>query len=258
MNLFGAAKKNDQGYTFRKMKPRDVDAALDIIEDHDEDDAAEAAHTFSGDLSGYFVVEANGFVVGCTGYSRITDAPTSAWLAWTYVDDEMRGQGVASFMMEELRFVLMKTKVERLFISTGDWKEGDVDIYAEARRFYERLGAVRELVIEDYYSKGEATYIYRLPLETSAFMPPSVEPGGGISFRGLDVLPESDTGYVLLWDEMMEEGDRDAEDQGADRTDRRGPRGRRSRHFRVYSLFSGGISGVAVRDGRVSKTRRRQ
>ena len=202
MSLFGGARKNEQGYKFRKMKPRDVDAALDIIEEHDEDDAEAAAYSMSGDLSGFYVVDVQGRVAGVTGYSRIMEAPTSAWLSWTYVHDDMRKQGVGAFMMEELRFALAKTKVERLFIETSDYKEDGVDIYAEARRFYERCGATRELVIEDFYQPGEARYIYRLPLEMSSFFTPEQTMNPQIVFTDIDVMSESETAFGLYWEEV--------------------------------------------------------
>ncbi len=201
MGLFSAARKNEQGFAFRKMKPRDVEAALDIVEDHDEDDAAEAAHAMSGDLSGFYVVEAEGGVAGLTGYNRILDAPTSAWLSWTYVHEDMRGRGVGSFMVEELRLALMKTKVERLFIDTSDYVEDGVDIYAAARRFYERLGASREIVIPDYYQKGESRYIYRLALETNAFFTPEAQGEEHVDFVDIDIMPESETAWGLFWEE---------------------------------------------------------
>ena len=211
MNLFNAARKNEQGYSFRKMKPRDIEPVLDIIEAHDEDDAAEAAYALSGDLSGFFVADVDGAVAGCTGYSRIPEAPTSAWLSWTYVHESMRKRGVGSFMMEELRFALMKTKVERLFISTGDYEEDGVDIYADAKRFYERLGARRELIVDDYYSRGEACYIYRLTLEESAFYNPASEGDSDVIFTGADVLPESETGFSLFWEEAANTPENDQE-----------------------------------------------
>jgi len=203
MNLFNAARKNEQGYLFRKMKARDIEPILDIIEAHDEDDAAEAAYALSGDLSGYFVVEVDGAVAGCTGYSRIPEAPTSAWLSETYVHESLRKRGVGSFMMEELRFSLMKTKVERVFISTGDYEEDGVDIYADAKRFYERQGAQRELIIDDFYSRGEACYFYRLTLEESAFHNSTSEGDADVIFTGADVLPESETGFSLFWQEAV-------------------------------------------------------
>lgn len=207
MNLFGAARKNEQGFTFRKMKPRDVEPALHIIEDHDEDDAEAAAYSMSGDLSGFYVVEAEGRVAGVTGYSRIMDAPTSAWLSWTYVHDDMRKRGIGSFMMEELRFALAKTKVERLFIETSDYTEDGVDIYAEARRFYERCGATRELVIEDFYQPGESRYIYRLALEMNSYFTPEESAQGSVVFTDIDVMQESDTAFGLYWEEIDNEPD---------------------------------------------------
>ena len=201
LKLLNGAVKNDAGLKYRKMKPRDVASALQIVEDFDEDDAEEASYALSGDLSNFFVVEAQGAVAGFTGYSRIPDAPTSAWLSWTYVEENFRRQGVGAFMLEQLRFSLAKTKVERLFISTSDYEEDGVDIYAEARRFYQRHGAQQELVIPDFYALGEARFIYRLSLESAAFAPPSNDDGADVAFVGVDLIPETQSSFALLWRE---------------------------------------------------------
>ncbi|MEL7239395.1 MAG: GNAT family N-acetyltransferase [Planctomycetota bacterium] len=155
----------------------------------------------TGDLSGLFVTEVDGRVGGFTGYSRIMDAPTSAWLSWTYVREDMRRQGVGGFMMESLKATLAKTKVERLFITTSDYAEDGVDIYADARRFYERCGAVRELVVEDFYDRGEAKYIYRLPLKNDAAFFEQASLDTGVAFEGVEVLPETTTAFGLYWAE---------------------------------------------------------
>ena len=201
MGIFGAVRKNDLGYRFRKMKPADAPAALDIVGEHDEDDAAEAAFAMTGDLSGLFVAEVDGRVGGFTGYSRIMDAATSAWLSWTYVRSDLRRQGVGGFMMDMLKDELSKTKVERLFIATSDYEDDGVDIYADARRFYERHGAIRELVVDDFYDRGESKYIYRMPLHSEAAFLASEGAESDVAFEGVEILPETQTAFGLYWEE---------------------------------------------------------
>ncbi len=212
MLFSGAKKRSPEGYLYRPLKRADIDAAVAIVAAHDEDDAAEAAYALTGDLSGFFVVDVDRDVAGFTGYERICDAPTSAWLSWTYVRADMRKRGVGAFMMEQLRFSLASTKVERLFIDTSDYKEDGVDIYADARRFYERLGARCDIVIPHFYAPDEQRFVYRLPLEGAAFVDAPSPAQSAVRFVDIDRVSESETGFCLLWEECApgEEGAADA------------------------------------------------
>lgn len=197
-------KRSPEGFVYRPLRKADVDEAIAIVDAHDDDDAEEAAYALSGDLSGFYGVEADGVLAGFTGYERILDAPTSAWLSWTYVRADMRKRGIGAFMLEQLRFSLAKTKVERLYIDTSDYKEDGVDIYADARRFYERMGARCDLVVPDYFEPGEARYVYRLPLEGSSYFEAPPNAPGAVRFVDIDTVSESETGFCLLWEECVE------------------------------------------------------
>jgi len=217
MGLFTrSAKRHPDGFCFRPMQPRDAGAALEIVCAHDEDDGAEAEATLSGDLSAFYVVEVEGVVAGFTGYQRIFDAPGSAWLSWTYVHEDFRRRGIGGFMLEELKALLEKRGVERLFIATSNYTEDGVDLYADARRFYERQGARCDLVIDDFFSPGEAKYIYRLPLTEGAVFADSPEPGH-VAFVDGDMLEESDTAWGFYWTETETDAQgNSAEDTGLD------------------------------------------
>lgn len=201
MGFFNISQKNDQGFRFRPLTPKFAEAALEIVYDHDEDDGDAAHHALSGDLSAFHMVEIDGALAGFTGYSRIMEAPTSAWLSWTYVHEAFRRKGVGGYMLAELSRLLAKKKVDRLFIATSDYTEDGVDIYADARRFYERVGARCDLRIPDFYQRGEAKYIYRLALGEQGFGYPSEAGNAAVCFSEIEQIDETQTAWALLWEE---------------------------------------------------------
>ncbi len=202
MGLFRKNRQSEQGFIFHPMEKHHVPPALDIIFNHDEDDSAEAEMSFAEDLSRFYVVEIDGQLAGVTGYSRIIEAPTSAWLSWTYVDTHFQRQGVGSYLVAELSTLLKKRGVERLFIATSDYKEDGIDIYAGARRFYERLGARCDLKIPNFYQMDESKYIYRLIIgeQTSKYFDRATT-DKSVHFVDTDILEETQTAYRLLWEE---------------------------------------------------------
>lgn len=211
MGFFNLNQKNDQGFRFRPLTAKYAQAALEIVYDHDEDDGDAAQAALSGDLSAFHMVEVDGALAGFTGYSRIMEAPTSAWLSWTYVHEEFRRKGVGGYMLAELSRLLARKKVDRLFISTSDYTEDGVDIYADARRFYERVGARCDLKIPDFYEPGEAKYIYRLALGEQGFGYPSQEGNVNVCFSEIEQIDETDTAWALLWEEYPASASADIE-----------------------------------------------
>ena len=145
-------------------------------------------------------------MIGMTGYRPEPDTRHAAWLSFTYIQEDFRKTGNAYWMMLQLRDVLEARGIERLFIATSDYvdEETGEDIYLPARNFYEnKLNAEREIRLENFYAPGEARYIYSLPVidRTSAATPPPE--GVKARFVGLDEASESDTSYVVVWEEQI-------------------------------------------------------
>ena len=194
----------------RPFKVTDMMQVLDIIEQHDEDDAEEAYQNFQESHEGMFVLSKGGKIIGVTGADADDHVDGICWLSWTYVHEDYQGQGFGRMMFDQLRGMLEDGGVRRLFISTSDYMEDGVDLYAKAKAFYQAMGAQLELKINDYHDKGETRFIYGLDVPVLDFegTPPeaasSDDNAGRIYFTGMDPLPESKGGFGLNWVEDVE------------------------------------------------------
>lgn len=192
------------GFPFRPMRHDDVGAVLDIIFEFDEDDGEEAEESFQRSLEHKFVVEIDGRIAGMTGFTVDDHGSDIGWLSWTYVHDDFKRQGIAFQMMQSIREKLERAGMRKVFIATSDYicEDTGKDIYKPARNFYEnKLNATREIVVKDYYGKGESKYVYSLPVRDHSGAP--VEQGQGIYPLFIELLEadESEGGYVIGWDE---------------------------------------------------------
>ncbi len=186
----------------RAMTMEDLPVVLDIIEEHDEDDAEEAEASLTArQCEGVAVAEVDGEVVGLTGAVADETVPDIRWLSWTYVRKDARGKGVGQFMMDALLDHLGNEGVRKLFISTSDYKEDGEDVYAPARAFYEQLGAREELRIPHYHDTDESKIIYGLENPSFKGGAPLEAESDGLRFTGFEEAPESEDGYGLTWTE---------------------------------------------------------
>ena len=197
---------------FRPMTAQDRQAAFEIAHDFDEDDGEALAETLEETIGGFFVLEREGRVIGFTGFDAVPDSVGSAWLSWTYVAEDVRGTGAGHAMMEGLKPELARAGVERLFVSTSDYHEDGEDVYAPARRFYEREGAREVLRVPDYYAPGETRIVYLLGSGVPGRAAPPPVPDGEVSFVGFDAVEESETSRVLMWEVVPQEEGEDVLD----------------------------------------------
>lgn len=203
----GGSGSGDEGRFVRPMEPGDIPRVLEIIENHDEDDAEEAADDLRHSLIGMFVAIDNGRVVGVTGAIEDPEAEGVCWLSWTYVDEAERGQGMGRYLMEGLLHELSDAGIRKLFMSTGDYVEDGEDIYAAAKALYKKLGATLELKVDDFFEVGEARYVYGLNISDAADgndapAPAGAEQSGHLIFDGLHPIDETDDGISLTWTEF--------------------------------------------------------
>ena len=111
-----------------------------------------------------------------------------------------QGQGHGRMMVETLLHDLNEQGIRKLFISTSDYREDGVFIYAAAQKFYKSLGAIEELRVPRYHSNSEAKIIFGLVnpnIEPAPAAP--FEPCSGVEFTGLVPAPESEGGVALTW-----------------------------------------------------------
>ena len=199
-NLFGS-----KGPALKPMQISHVSKVIEIINQTDDDDAAEAEQEFlDGDgLEGMYVLMDRGQIMGCIGYSPDDASPEIAWLSWTYLDEEYAGQGYGSQMMNDLLGILKDYGVRKIFIATSDYEDFGKKIYAAAHKMYEDFGASVELTVPDYHTIGEAKIVYGLDNpEYEAGPAPAPSENEGIAIGGSAKEPETDNVRGLTWSEV--------------------------------------------------------
>lgn len=196
LSLFGS-----KGPKLVPMKWEHVSRAVEIIDQTDEDDAAEAEQTFLGnDFENMFVLMNKGRVIGLTGYSFDDATPDLAWLSWTYLDEAEQGQGHGSYMINEVLGQLAKFGIRKIFIESSDYAEDGVKIYAAAHKLYEDFGANLELTVPDYHSPGEAKLIFGIDNpDAPKTAAPELGAEEGLRFDGFETAAETDDVAALFW-----------------------------------------------------------
>lgn len=195
-NLFG-----QKGPRLVPMGPEHHAYAVAIINETDDDDAAEADAQFREDgYGGMFVLVDGSRVLGLTGAHLADNSDDVAWLSWTYLSEDAHGQGLGQLMLDGLLGDLNQHGVRKIFIETSDYAEDGEEIYADAMQFYRSLGAEEEMRVPDYHDLGEAKIVFGLvnPGVDPGEAPP-MDPITGVRFTGLDPAPESVDGYGLRW-----------------------------------------------------------
>ncbi|CAM2011450.1 GNAT family N-acetyltransferase [Acanthopleuribacter pedis] len=200
----------------RPMRAEDIDRVLEIIYDHDEDDAATAEYTYrESGLTDKFVLVHEDDILGTTGFNAVEDTDRTYWLSWTYLDDDYQGKGYGRLMMEGLFDILQARSARKIFLTTSDYQdEEDGDIYESARAFYVALGFVEELRHKDFYAPGETMiyYGYRFPGLAEAEPVSEAEQAEekelgedeeplipGALITGISEIPETKDAYGLEW-----------------------------------------------------------
>lgn len=184
------------------MGPEHHAYVIAIIGETDEDDAEEAEDQFREDgYEGMFVLVDGRKVLGVTGAHLAENSDDVAWLSWTYLASDARGEGLGQIMLDGLLGMLNEHGVRKIFIATSDYAEDGEMIYADAIDFYRSLGAEEEMRVPDYHDEGETKIVFGL-------VNPGVEPGpereiapfAGVSFKGIAQAPETEDSFGLDWE----------------------------------------------------------
>jgi len=188
----------------RPMEPSDHDAVIAIINQTDDDDAEDADETLrERGYAGMYSLWHRGQIVGCTGYAHSEAGVDVVWLSWTYLDGRSRGQALGRFMVDDLLRILNQQKVRKIFIATSDYKEDGRDVYADARKFYETLGARLEMTVPAFYSADESKLIYGLDNPGMAQEEPLDDLGDrGVRFVDVSLDDDSDDIGSVYWEEQ--------------------------------------------------------
>lgn len=191
--------------SFREMQPADIRTALEIIEDHDEDDFAWASECYHESLFGQYVLESNSRVVGVTGATPLEGTDRAWSISWTYLQRSLMGRGFGRAMLESLIEVLQANDCRKVFVNTSDYIDPeDGDIYRDAREAYRAVGFQEEMRHLHYYDAGESLISYGLRIQNHDPVPHEAN-DGKIRLTDIDEIPECDGAYWLAW-ELDDEG----------------------------------------------------
>lgn len=192
----------------RPMQVNDIDAVVDVIDSHDDDDAAEARESFMAErgLEDQFVLEQDGRIIGITGFASPPGCFQTHWLSWTYVHDDFVDQGLGRKMITELIEHIRAAGGRKMFIKISDYVEKDesgkeVCIYAAALHLYTSLGFREEIVLKEYYDRGETMTILGMRLAP----PDSDTPANrvekqNVQFNSIFEIAETDDSYSFGWE----------------------------------------------------------
>lgn len=189
--------------SFRQMVEDDLERVVEIIEQHDEDDAEEAEvdYTESG-ISGIFVALLDDQVIGVSGARLLDNCDRSFQLSWTYLDKQHCNQGYGRQLLLYVLDQLKEFNARKLFIYMSDYVDEDgVSIYAAARHLYQSLDFQKELEIVNYYDEGESLTVFALQIEDKGFDTLPIKPESPkIKFNNLIHIAETESAYSFGWE----------------------------------------------------------
>jgi len=185
------------------MQSEDIEIVLEIIEQHDEDDAEAAEADYKNDgIGGQFVILLDENIIGVSGARMLDDCDRSFQLSWTYLDKQHCNQGFGRQLVNHVLDQLREFKARKLFIYMSDYVDDDgVSIYAAARHLYLSLEFEVELEIADYYDEGEELTVLGLLLEDKEFDSLPIKPESPkIKFNNLIHIAETESSYSFGWE----------------------------------------------------------
>lgn len=195
------------GTEFRPMQQQDVRAAVAIVYDHDEDDAAWAQQTYQQSLAGQFVLTHKGKVIGVSGAVPLEGTDRTWSISWTYLDRTLIGQGYGRALLDSVLNWIRSQGGRKVFVNTSNYvDETDGDVYRDAREAYRAAGFSEELRHDHYYDRNESMICFGMrlippgPTEDDANL-------GKIQLQDIDEIPECDGAYWLAWELRADETD---------------------------------------------------
>ena len=193
---------NNKLTTIRPMQDDDLESVLQIIEEHDEDDAQEAQRDYQeSGISGQYVLVYDNNVIGVTGAKRVTACDNTFKLSWTYVQKQNCAKGYGRQLMQHLLQEIKDCNGRKIFVYVSDYVDEDgIAIYAAALKLYQSVGFEIEFKIEDYYDKGESLTILGLafrktPTEQLSYNNESPK----IVFQQLYPVAETENTFSFSW-----------------------------------------------------------
>lgn len=198
-------KRAEGNLELRPMAPNDIQVALRIINDYDEDDAEEAQETYARGLDGQFCLCENRAVIGVVGGKHIPDTDGSFGLSWTYLQRDHRRSGKGTQMLNWMIEIMKEQDARKVFVHASDYIDPTQgDIYRDARDTYLQVGFTQEIRQPDYYAPGESMLVYGMRLAPREVVNVVLNLDD-IKLTDVDEIPETYDAYWLAW-ELVEQG----------------------------------------------------
>ena len=189
----------------RPMMASDVQTALHIIQDYDQDDAAEAHGTYQRGIDGQICLCENRAVIGVVGAKHIPDTDGSFGLSWTYLHRDHRRSGKGARMLNWMIEIMKEQDARKAFVHASDYMDPtEGDIYRDARETYVQVGFTQEVRQPDYYAQGESMLVYGLRLSPREVVNVILNLDD-IKLTDVDEIPETNDAYWLAW-ELVSQG----------------------------------------------------
>lgn len=185
------------------LKTSEISRIVDIIDETDDDDAADASEALrERGCDHMYALWHQNRIVGVTGYAPTEARNDTAWLSWTYLEHQARGKELGRFMFEEILRIMNGDKIRKIFIATSDYMEDGDDVYADARKLYEKMGAKLEVTLPKFYSEDESKLIYGLVNPGMGEVESLDELGErGVRMTGIELDEDSDDIGAITWEE---------------------------------------------------------
>ena len=195
----------DGNLELRPMTVKDIPVALRIIQEVDEDDAAEAQETYGNSIDDQFCLCENRTVIGVVGAKPIPETDGSFGLSWTYLDPSHRRSGKGTRMLNWMIEIMRERDGRKAFVHASDYIDPeDGDIYRDARETYIQVGFAQEIRQPNYYAQGESMLVYgmRLCEKETVNLVLNLD---DIRLTDVDEIPETNGAYWLAW-ELVSQG----------------------------------------------------
>ena len=192
---------NEIDVSDRLYQEGDLARVLEIISEHDEDDAEEAEKSLNSSHDINWVAVRNGIVVGISGYERVLGTDKTAYLSWTYVQKAYCGKGIGSQLLDAVLDHARGEGCRLMLVKLSDYIESgaSISIYNAAKQLYLKKGFTTQIFCNDFYDEGEGIEILSVRLQNSADTPKIKDEKPRLAFFGLREISETHGAYTFDW-----------------------------------------------------------
>ncbi len=190
--------------TETKLYELDVEhlkSVIEIIEEHDEDDAEDAKEDFDRNgLENHWIISVAGKVSGISGYRQIPESYGSAYLSWTYISKKLIGTGLGKKLFLHVMEQIGISGGNEVFIKLSNYKDEEgYEVYGAARKFYTSMGFKEQITAFDYYDEGEDLIIFSKQLVAEEAPEQILPEMPKIEFVDIFEIPGTDGSYSFDW-----------------------------------------------------------